>query len=193
MFRDVFDSCCVNERLGPHNRRTSSVDHSEHVPDVLLDRPVVELDDQVVPALWLICTIYTLPRAERQRSSILHDPILVEQSIIRNRSWRQDTDLAVGTFTDFFQDVCIDCLRDLIGDKALPLEEPVRAYHVPALFLFLPRPFQTIHALAIFTVELKVEYDLLFNITAQLDSIYLVRRSLIWSMNNVIIGFKGTE
>ena len=49
------------------------------------------------------------------------------------------------------------------------------------------------HALAIFTVELKVEYDLLFNITAQLDSIYLVSCSLIWSMNNVIIGFKGAE
>jgi hypothetical protein len=62
---------------------------------------------------------------------------LHEKSVICDRTRRQDADSGVRALVDLQHDVGVSILGDLVGDEALPLEEPVGADHEPMVLALL--------------------------------------------------------
>ena len=92
---------------------------------------------------------------------IIDYPILLKQSVVCDGAWRQNTNPTVRTLVNLMHDILAHRLADLVRHEALPLEEPVRANHIPMKVLLSFRSESNI-----LTVELEVENYLLFNLSS---------------------------
>ena len=92
---------------------------------------------------------------------IIDYPILLKQSVVCDGAWRQNTNPTVRTLVNLMHDILAHRLADLVRHEALPLEEPVRADHIPMKVLLSFRSESNI-----LTVELEVENYLLFNLSS---------------------------
>ena len=120
---------------------------------------------------------------------VQQDAILLVQFVVCDSTWRKNADSTVRTLVNLVNHVLIHGFRDFVCHKALPLEEPVGADHVPRIFclaLFLLLRFRFVWVF--FTVQFKVENDLLFYFAAQFQGINLISCDFIRTMQCVLIG-----
>ena len=88
---------------------------------------------------------------------IIHNAIVLKQSIVGNWTGRQNSDSAIRTAVDLMDDVLANGFTNLVRDETLPFEEPFRAYHVPIRFIYCPSVLGRCSTLSlIVSIELKV-------------------------------------
>ena len=132
----VFDWGRVDVRFLTHYGRPAAVYLDELAPHSLINCLVVQVCRQVlldgrrcllVLAARLVPSIVSLGEGV----VIINDSVLDEKRIVGDRSGRQNPYSTVSTAIDLMNHVLSHRFADLVRHEALPLEEPLGAYHVP--------------------------------------------------------------
>ena len=110
---------------------------------------------------------------------------MLKECIVGDWARWQDSNAIIQTLINLIENLLVDCLGDLVSDKAFPFKEPVRANHIPMVAV-LP-------TISVCTIQLYFQDHLFFNPTTKFERIDLISRDFIWSVKYVIVCFKWAE
>ena len=89
----------------------------------------------------------------------------------------------------------IRCFRNLARYETLPFEKPVGTDHIPVVATFFTLAVLVfLNTLLLFlTIELQIEYDLLFNFPSKLKCFQLIQCHGLWLVQNVLVRLDWSE
>lgn len=167
---EIISIIVVDVKILPHNfLGSASVDSFQECPHLVVNASVVFVEDQVSLQQLVVLVL-----------------LLDVEYLVVDWTWWQDAYLLVLTYFDhgaaLARHVCHG--TDLVGDEALPLEEPVAGYHEPQLVDGL---------LFLVVFEVLVQNELLLHLPSEINAVELEGRYIHRFVKDVLEHLKWSK